>query len=126
MPLDFRHATHPDKVEEEVARSSASATAAETEEESLVSVLILVRFNLVQWRQLLRRIVVRHLVRKLHSHFVVLRFRADLVHSILRLRIHVLQEDILSLDDQDQSVKRDVLHKLVVECFLVFLFTRVI
>lgn len=62
----------PDNVEEEVARSGAPAgTAAEAEEESLVSVFVLV-LGLIQWRQLLRRTVARHFVRKLHPHLVVL------------------------------------------------------
>lgn len=84
-------ATHPDNVEEEVARSGVTAgTTAKTKEESLVSVFVLVRLGLIQWRQLLRRIITRHFVSELHSHFVVLRLRTDLVHSILRFRVHVL------------------------------------
>lgn len=83
-------ATHPDYVEEEVARPGASGTAAQTKEESLVPVLVLLRLVLIQWRQLLRRTVARHFVRELHSHLAVLRLRSDLVHSILRFRVRVL------------------------------------
>jgi len=103
-------ATHPNNVEEEVAGTgTASARTAETEEESLVSVLVLVRLDLVQRCQLLGRVVARLLIRELHSHLAVLRLRRpDLVHSILRFWVHILQIDV-SLSDQarDREKKRE-------------------
>jgi len=101
-------ATHPNNVEEEVAGTgTASARTAETEEESLVSVLVFVRLDLVQRCQLLGRVVARLLIRELHSHLVVLRLRSDLVHSILRFWVHVLQTGVFSERwDQARDRKR--------------------